>query len=290
MNTLTNTPSNARNGSGVSEHNQSVEIVTLTKGMVDALLAINTKNRGVRKAVVDTYAREIKNGKWILTNQGIGISENGELVDGQHRLLAIKECGYPPIRMVIVRGLSEDSIIAVDQHAKRSARDLLQFAFDYKVASSAPSIASVIFRETLGWNPRKTMLSEVYETIRIYKDELETVIAHPKKAKFFAAPYSAAFVMTMKAYPSKKEAILSFMTSVETGELLTKDMPAFHLRNLVFTSSSVKGGSGTQLLRFRKTIRALSAHIYGTTMGVLREFEGRFYGKDSFTGQEPPTE
>ncbi len=290
MNTLTNTLFNARNGSGVSEHNQSADIVTLTKGMVDALLAINTRNRAVRRVVVESYMREIQNGKWMLTNQGIGISENDVLIDGQHRLLAIKACGYPPIRMVIVRGLSEDSMVAVDQHSKRSARDLLQFAFDYKVASSAPSIASVIFRETLAWNPRKIMLSEVYETIRIYKDELETVIAHPKKAKFFAAPYSAAFVMTLKAYPAKKEAILSFMTSVETGELLTKEMPAFHLRNLVFTSSSVKGGSGTQLMRFRKTIRALDAHVAGKTMGVLREFEGRFYGKDSFTGQEPPTE
>jgi hypothetical protein len=290
MNTPTITPSKARIGSGVSEHNQSVEIVTLNKGMVDALLAINTKNRAVRKSVVDSYVREIQNGKWILTNQGIGISENGELIDGQHRLLAIKECGYPPIRVVVVRGLSEDSMIAVDQHSKRSARDLLQFAFDYKVSHSAPSIASVIFRETLGWKPKKAMLTEIYETIRIYKDELETVIAHPKKAKFFAAPYSAAFVMTMKAYPTKRESILSFMTSVETGELLTKDMPAFHLRNLVFTSSATKGGSDTQLMRFRKAIRALSAHIYGTPMGVLREFEGRFYGKGSFTGEEPPTE
>lgn len=46
-------------------------------------------NRRVRQGRVDELAKAILAGEWICTNQGIGISTEDELVDGQHRLLAL---------------------------------------------------------------------------------------------------------------------------------------------------------------------------------------------------------
>lgn len=51
----------------------------------------NKANRSVNKAKVKQMARDIKEGHWDSTHQGIAIASDGTLIDGQHRLLAIVE-------------------------------------------------------------------------------------------------------------------------------------------------------------------------------------------------------
>jgi hypothetical protein len=113
--------------------NATAQIKTATRQLVDSLLEMNTNNRAVRKSVVDCYKQDIADGRWYLTNQGIGVDINGVLIDGQHRLLAIKESGYPPIPLLIVSGLSVEAQTAIDQHSKRSVRDVWKLVLDHSV-------------------------------------------------------------------------------------------------------------------------------------------------------------
>jgi hypothetical protein len=246
------------------------QIKTATKELVDSLLSMNTSNRGVRKTIVNAYARDIKAGKWKLTNQGIGVTINGVVADGQHRLLAIKECGYPPIPLLIVTGLDPDVQIAVDAHAKRSARDLLQFAFGARVSRSAPAIANVLIRVDKGWGSGGATNHELMDKINDFAEEIETITAIPKNDKVFAAPYLAAFCVALKENPDQIGKIRRFVERVEDGELLTKKMPEFHFRNFMSISKNSSGSATAQKERYMKTTKALAASMDDQEMGVLR--------------------
>ena len=246
------------------------QIRTATKDLVDSLLAMNTSNRVLRKRVTEAYARDINAGKWKLTNQGIGVTTEGVLLDGQHRLEALRICGYPPIKILVVTGLDADAQITVDAHAKRSARDILQFAFGSRVSRSAPAIGNVLLRfGGKGWNSTPTN-QELMDAINEYIDEIETVTSIPKSHTTFPAPCLAAFCRCLKVNPESIEGIRVFMERVESGELLTKTMPEFHLKNFLTSSRATSGGTTMQLERWNKTMRALTASLKGEPMGVLR--------------------
>lgn len=244
------------------------EIKTATKQLIDWLLSMNTDNRPCRASVVDVYVDEIKAGRWHLTNQGIGVSEDGLLVDGQHRLLAIKKAGYPPLPILVVTGLSRESRMAVDQHAKRNARDLLQFAFNAKVSRAAPAIARLIDKQTnSNWGSGGTPIGKIMEVISEYREEIEAIAEAPSLASFFSAPVLAGAVLSARERGRHGE-IIAFLTRVMRGEMLIKNQPEYHLRNLVLGGQC--GGSMMQREFLRKTVKAIDHHLSGKPMSVLR--------------------
>lgn len=77
------------------------EVRIVTPALAKIWLYQNKNNRSVRNQVVDNYAEQMKSGKWDLTGQGITFDENGDLIDGQHRLNAVIKADMP-IEMLIV--------------------------------------------------------------------------------------------------------------------------------------------------------------------------------------------
>ena len=69
--------------------------VKVTPEMAKDLLEKNNKNRQLSRRKVEMMVNDIKAGKFELTHQPIAISEDGKLVDGQHRLTAVYESGIP---------------------------------------------------------------------------------------------------------------------------------------------------------------------------------------------------
>ena len=246
------------------------EIKTATKQLVDSLLEMNTDNRNLKRRTVDLYAADIMAGNWKLTNQGIGITTDNVLADGQHRLEAIKQCGYPPVALLIVHGLSPYVQIAVDSHAKRSARDMLQFAFGFRVNRMAPAIGNVLLKNSKNQWCGGFSNQILMDCISEHAEEIELVTSAPKNGNYFAAPFMAAFVIQLKATPLQKNQILKFIEAVERGEMLDKTMPEYHLRNYIAVSTKQKGGAEVQRERFAKAVKAIGASMKGEKMGVLR--------------------
>jgi len=248
------------------------QFILATKEAVDDLLSKNTKNRNVRKSAVDAYKREILNGNWRVTNQGIGVSSSGVLMDGQHRLLAIREAGYPLVTLLVVTGLDEDAQLYVDQHAKRNMRDALRFAFDVRVAAKAPAICRLLAKcedGKISTSYKVITANDIIEILTAYQTEIDVVIDTPKNSNFFAASFLAAFVWVANTR-SELNRVVEFMTSVERGEMLTSRDPAYHLRNIILNTRSLTGGCGMQADRFGKAVKATMAYLDGKPMGVLR--------------------
>lgn len=241
-----------------------------TRELVDDLLSRNTKNRNVREKIVSAYESEITSGNWLLTNQGIGVSDDGQLIDGQHRLMAIRKCGYPPVPLLVVRGLADDVRLVVDRQAKRSVRDALFFALGERVSRHAPAICRALIHYADCGNKGK--VESIHQLIDVLHENMEIIndiVEAPKNCNTFSAAHLSAFVSAVKQ-TGKSSEVVQFIKSVEDGENLNKKMPAYHLRNFVINNKNAVGGGSVQLDRYTKTLKATLAHLNGEEMGVLR--------------------
>lgn len=108
----------------------TTKIVVATKPLVDKLLQMNTRNRSVNKKGVQRIVEDIKKDRFMLTASGVGVSKTGFLLDGQHRLMAIAQSGYPKVSFVLTTGLEEESMQVIDTHSRRSIDAILNICFN----------------------------------------------------------------------------------------------------------------------------------------------------------------
>lgn len=97
----------------------------ITPDIARELIRRNTKkNRPVRNNHLNKMAESMRRGEWMLTHQAIGIDWNGELLDGQHRLIScmMSETAIP---LMVATNCDPKSFIALDQGARRSISDVL---------------------------------------------------------------------------------------------------------------------------------------------------------------------
>lgn len=147
------------------------ETVALTTSIEDVtpadaaeMLAANTKNRTLRRLLVETYAADMSKGAWQFTGEAVKIATDGVLLDGQHRLEAIVAAGVT-IPMLIVRGLPRETQDVMDSGAKRTPADALRLRNEPNAVPLA-SVARMILTEggKLKVRPSTSDLLKVVET------------------------------------------------------------------------------------------------------------------------------
>jgi hypothetical protein len=114
-----------------------VEMVTPQRA--EQLLTMNTINRGISGSVVDKYARDMRAGRWRLNGQTIKLTTSGQLLDGQHRLEAVKKArrAFPAI---VVEGVPEICLGSLDVGHKRSLGEILRDRGEVNTASLASAL------------------------------------------------------------------------------------------------------------------------------------------------------
>lgn len=246
------------------------EIVTLDKPLVDWLLSINTDNRKVKRAVVRRYAEEIRKGEWEATSQGIGVSRDGVLLDGQHRLLALRECDYPPTDSVLVYGLRKEAQYKVDVNAKRSAADALALALhiqsDNMISGGVRIVACIEDgRFDLGGSYSTVELAERYERNATAWES----VSLPKKKPGFDAPFAAACVYAVTV-GVRVRVVQEFIDGCRTGANLPPGSPILRL-----LSAFDERKRGHQPEKFGMVARALAAYAEGRSLGQLRKADAK---------------
>jgi len=120
-----------------------VKKVTITPATAKILLRFNTQNRPIRQTNLDFLIRSIKNGEWIMTGNAIAFNELGELIDGQHRLMAIIETNTPVTTLLAV-GLDKGAFKTTDLGFKRGAHDIAAL-MGYKRYVAVGCAASLLY-------------------------------------------------------------------------------------------------------------------------------------------------
>jgi hypothetical protein len=89
------------------------------------LLDLNTDNyRRLRPGLVDKYARDMVEKRWLFTGDKLGVETNGVLSDGQNRLSAQIKAGVT-LWWTIVWDLTPESTMVMDTGGARTAADHL---------------------------------------------------------------------------------------------------------------------------------------------------------------------
>lgn len=217
-----------------TQSNVRCEVVVATKQIVDRLLSANTRNRSVKQTSVERLVNEITEGRWEVTNNGIGVAEDGTLLDGQHRLLAMKEAGYPPVQFVLVSGIRQKAVAAIDVGVKRQNHDTIKLLLDRDAArafvAACSTIANYRWKDS-GWasNSYATQVRgmDLASVVVQYTPANSVFNAATAKQSFFRCGIRAALTVFASTFPIEAAELIRL---VEFGEGLNRTMPAYWLR------------------------------------------------------------
>lgn len=219
------------------------EIITLTPDKAMELLEHNTLNRPLNDQHVQRIARQIIADKWKFNGDTIKVSNDGAVLDGQHRLWATIEA-KKPIETIIVYGIERDAFATIDTLRKpRSGSDVL--------ALNGASRYRNIMAAALGWllrYQRKTLEDYRAPKNRIENSDIEAAFAsHPGIARAaeraaglrrLANPSIMAFVYYVMTNHNAPLAERMMETLINPANVSVND-PFFRLRNY-FTSDHHK--------------------------------------------------
>lgn len=206
----------------------------------------NFRNRPLKDDVVAAYARDMLNGVWVSTHQGVAFNDRDELIDGQHRLHAVMRSGVT-VRMMATFGLPSaiegremTTMDAVDRGRTRSVADQLTIQHGFKNASITAAIcmgiAGLCFRE----RTRRLSVGQTLDIFRIYEGAILWMIERRSKENGLkVAGVLAAFVFAMWARAEDTQAVGAMYERLISGKGLAKGSAMSALRAFL-TSDEAK--------------------------------------------------
>jgi hypothetical protein len=235
------------------------KIELITPEIARQLLVNNKMNRAINTTRVNEYARLMSAGLWKEeTGESIKIDEDNNVLDGQHRLLAIIKSGIQ-LNFLIVSGLETNVFNVIDTGTSRTAADIFHIAGVMQPNNYASIITRYIGLSTghmaVLRQDTKTGGGLALKTMKISKAELLSIYNH--KIKFWKAVVSmtqhwnALFQRTLSIselgalyayfYDIDTDDAFKFMESLCTGVSLESDDPIRLLREkLIFSKMNSK--------------------------------------------------
>lgn len=213
----------------------SVEYIVTTPAIVDRLLDGNLRNRRLNAGHMKKLSIDIKNGRYVFNGQPVIRDQNGYLRDGQHRLIAIKEAGYPAVPLLLVTLKGDQSHIeqAYDRMDINKSRTYSQ-RLEHKGMPHANTIASLRKKITYiktSFNSFPVVPDSVYDEVgQMYAYEIDAVA--PLVTNGFTADMGAALCLVAKATGCLNDCI-EIVKKAKVGEMLKISTPEHTLMKII---------------------------------------------------------
>lgn len=232
----------------------------------------NIHNRPIRQSTIEHYAREMKIGNWVTTHQGIAFDEDGSLLDGQHRLLAIIEsgCTIPilvstQIPKMLNHGSAVHTMDCVDRGLIRKVADQLHLNHGVANANLVVGVGNAIARMCHG-SARGLTTPNMLVVLEIYGEVISRIVAIvmsfiPAKNSAIIAPIAFA----AKIDQAKAE---EFAEQLASGEGLKRGSPALLLRNSV--SNRSVSSRPSKIATIESTANCLYNFFEGNQLTMLK--------------------
>lgn len=238
----------------------------VTPALAKQWLEKNTNNRNVNFAKVKKMAKDMREGHWDTTHQGIAIATDGTLVDGQHRLMAVVESGVT-VRMNVTFNAPKSQHI--DSGNSRSMANRVQMS-DYDMSWTDKTIlsaANLIGRMFSGSNLSHE--EDLTEWLAKYRPQIEMVTSHIKRGSMrglsSAGITAAMIVAAMNDVP---EAYIAKFLEVFYRGFTTNEAEhyAVMLRDDLIRNNTSKTGTQYAKYAFYRTANRLNQY-YKTATG-----------------------
>lgn len=235
------------------------------------LIANNKRNRKLRETTEEAYARDMRNGDWLLNHQGLAFNDADELIDGQHRLAAVVRSGCT-VTLLVSYGWPATTKSApgraklmdtVDRGAARSIADLLGLQHGIVAPRQVVMTATALARVCA--NPshcRKMTTPVILGVIEAFAGGIKFAVENRSKSiGLRQANVLGALALAHAVHP---EQVADFMARLETGECLTGDSPILRCRNWLLEMKSGRGCSKIAMARdLAEVAHYLWLHVTG---------------------------
>lgn len=131
----------------------------LTSGHAIAMLAKSQGNRMLRRKHVAQLAAQMRRGEWMV-GQPILFADTGRLLDGHHRLCALREAGRD-VPFLVVRGIPEAAWSVLDTGVTRRVHDRLAVVGEGHSRINRRAIEIATCRNTLQDLRRQPTIAEI---------------------------------------------------------------------------------------------------------------------------------
>ncbi len=244
-----------------AKNNPIVKRITLSPELaMHWLETANTNNRKISEKHVQRLARDMVEGKWKLTHNGIAFDSDGNLLDGQHRLWAIVEADVS-VEMCVWFNLDPESMIAIDNGKTRSMADILNIAGEN---GEVTNYQLATLRTMLGGfgNPPILSPSEMSQNLVRYYEAIEFALTHlPIIASSKGICTATTRAVIARAWYSVEPSLLkAFCRKLTTG-IITSDDESLIVLLRQFLQSQSGNSYSERMQRYGKVQRALVAWL-----------------------------
>ena len=215
------------------------ELRIITPEIAGEMLKRNVSNRKLTTTHVMNLASEMKKGNWMFDGQPIRFSENGGLLDGQHRLNAVAESGLSQ-EFLILTGIDPAAFKVMDSGRIRTSSDIFSIE-GIPNSIVAAACTKLVLTHLSGNNAltngagtstkfSNTSLLEFYNKTPNLKKWISEASS---RSKFFNKVLSPTEISALSFLMGEKNVIQSelFWDSVCNGLGLVKGSPIIALRN-----------------------------------------------------------
>jgi hypothetical protein len=233
--------------------------------MAEEMLKKNNSNRSISNVRVKKYAGELVKDLWVLNGETIKTTKDGNVIDGQHRLLAIIKSGIPMKTYIIDDLENSDSkklFSTVDQGKARSLSDILSCQ---KIKNNS-RIAAIsnhlkwIYNFSSSFQPPTNLIKDTkYEMLNytlvhidVIKKWYEITSKLHNQTKIISLPISTAFAVYLDENKVDESIIEDFFNKLFLGFGGIKESPN-QLRNFITKISLSKIRHGEVQARFYLT-------------------------------------
>lgn len=220
----------------------------ITPDIARKYLAMASPNRKVRPGVVTRYVADMEAGNWSYTGDPIRFDVDGEMFDGQHRLLACIEANTA-FRSLVVRGLPKEVMKYTDVGARRSLGDVLKLQGETEINALGAAIVT-------GWRWDQGVVTDtsVFPTISeslTWLEENPLIRQGTQRMKFavslpmrLSVGPAGAFGMRLLAGDYDQQAVEQFIDGLRRGVDMSDTDPRFAMRRWAMNMVERKASMG----------------------------------------------
>jgi hypothetical protein len=251
------------------------EIIEVTPKMAELMLDTNSLNRKPSQKVVDGYSIEMSRGDWTLNGESIKISNQGALLDGQHRLMACIKSGVT-FKTMIINGLSPDAFDTIDIGKKRLAADTLFLSGESNSKDLAAVIRLAYLTEKHNAFTRSSGTAVTPKITTAYLDEnpeIRRYIPKAHKKKLIQKSIYGCLMYLMYKKTGDESFSRSFFESIMDGTGVEAGSIEFLVRNFLINNAISNKKCPSQYMGTMIT-KAINYKIKGITVKRLSLKDG----------------
>lgn len=260
-----------------NERNVRADKMVITKEIAEMLLTRNTNNRPIQDYRVEEYRGRIERQEWLLNGETIKVAWDGQLLDGQKRLLAVCASGLS-IYTWVVWGLDHPSQDTVDDGQKRTTANVLHMK-GFTDTNRMAAIIGTIYRYNTGNPINDTRLArptaqQAVDFARQHEHLLYSALTHgsmlANRIPVVLTAASAAWYLMADVNPGDLD---DFWTRLQTGEHQTAHDPVWVLRERLIAGVKLVGGNKGKIppnLALALILKAFRYHVAGKPIRQLK--------------------